>query len=225
MLMKKCVSALRFHVIIGMTGFGVASAARGGVVEVTDIFWFFDQGGYVQVDPFNFQVFQDTYGPNLPENIVEGQLGGASFISTATMNTSMTQIGDSMHFAAISEFTVEATVDAGTPQGLAQAYASFMGFGVTFSVTGRDHVYTGTESLINDEGMDFGSGSTLAPGSYSFQCQTCGAFIDTDFVGPGRTVTDSLTREFHFEFAPIPAPGALAAVVLAFVFPPRRRRR
>lgn len=207
----------------------IASALHGAVdaetVKLTNAFWFFDQGGYVQSNPSDFDVYQSTYGPNLRENTVTGSLGGASFTSRATMDTILGREGAGLQFSAIGTFTVEASVEADATGGLAQAYASLLGFGVQFSVMEKDHLYTGSEQLLGEGGAAFSSGSVLKPGTYAFDCFTCDSFVDTGFVGPGESVVERVTREFHFDFAPLPAPGVLAVGIVAAVLTGRRRRR
>ncbi len=211
-------------------GLGIALSHAGvgaPMVSLGGAFWEWDQGGYLQADTTNVAVFQELYPGNLPTNTVSASLGGAFFRSIATMQvtTSLTPTVASFNWTATLD--AEASVAAGWPEGQAAAHSAVWLFFAGFELTGVSHLYTGATPIVEDAtGLTHTSGSTLAPGFYSFLSNEQHYLAKTPQVTEGQTSHLVTEGAFDFVFEVIPAPGGawLGALVAGVALGARRRR-
>lgn len=202
-----------------------ALPAHAGEVSLSFLTWEFYQGGFVQKDPRNFQVFQDHYRDNPEENIVSATLGGASFQSKGFMEDTLVETGDSLSLHALNTFIVSASVDRDTQEGLAHAFAGLSQFIAGFTIDSGLWEYTGTQPLEDQDGKVHESGSILNVGKYSYvEIDPFPPLTQTEIIGSGESETVMSEREIIFNFEFIPGPGGFAVVVGA-MFISRRRRR
>jgi hypothetical protein len=194
-------------------------------ITLLDLHWQFYQGGYVQDPADNWAVFQNHYDRNPELNVVTHTIGGATFESVASMDVNVTDKTGFYQLSALNQLSVSASVAETSPQGLAHAFAALSQFIVRFALD-ETYMYTGSETLRNNYGTEFVSGSVLAPGEYGFwHISPFGPpLVETAFVGPGQSDTASDTWHLLFEFNAVPAPAGIW-LVAAGLLPMRRRRQ
>lgn len=194
-------------------------------IILLDLHWQFYQGGYVQDPADNWAVFQNHYGGNPELNVVTHAIGGATFESVASMDVSVMEGAGFYQLSALNQLSVSASVAETSPQGIAHAFAALSQFIVRFALD-ESYVYTGSETLRDNNGTEYVSGSVLAPGKYGFwHISPFGPpLVQTTFVGPGQSDSASDTWHLLFEFNAVPAPAGVWLIAAGLLSMRRRRR-
>lgn len=200
---------------------GVRPAAATPVT-VHSLDWQFYQGGYAQQDDNNFDFAQESMF-NVPSRTVSLTIGGATFNSIASIQHTTLNDDVSFSFSTVATLRAEASVDAGSPMGAADAFAGLSLLAVVFEVSGAPSMYVGDEPLESPNGQIF-SGDVIQPGMYEFFYSRPLVLDAQTWAGPGESTFDEVTRSFNFEFV-VPAPGAALLAAPTVVMLARRRRR
>lgn len=223
--LERIVNGKRRIVIAAAALAAAPAVSLAQSVQLENLSWEFYHGGYAQADSSDFETVQDHWAGRTSHEVARA-LGGASFRSSSLITAGTLTEGPSQVVSVSFTMVVEAEVAAGSPGGLAHAFAglSLLSFDVLLSDV--PHAYSGSLSLFDAQGAEYSGGMILNPGTYSyFQYDPFAVDVATSyFVLPGNSEYRLERTGITLGFTPVPAPASLAMLGMAGLVAARRRR-
>lgn len=201
--------------LIAIAGLLLTKTAAAIPVSVINEIWMYDHFAQVQTDAGNSR-FGDSVCLAACENgwtfrqQISNESGGAFAIAYGHVASFSSATDESFNWGAVGTLAALAHVDDTLTEGRATATAGMhWSPSVSFLVT-EPVLFTGTHNLDG-----FVSGSVLQPGTYWSR-----EFILPDLrveAEVGETVFQTLTRGIGYNFTAVPAPPAIALLLLGMI--------